>query len=47
MLPTICNALNAALTEDFEAAKALLLKRLGQITRVQLMADFEARYLRA
>jgi Rrf2 family protein len=39
-------AVNAALTEAFEAAEALLLKRLGEVTLEQLAADFQARYQR-
>lgn len=37
-------AVNAALTEAFEAAQALLIERLGKVTLAQLAEDFEARY---
>lgn len=36
-------AVNAALTEAFDEAEALLLKRLGQVTLAALAADFHAR----
>ena len=37
-------AVNAALTDAFEAAQALLLERLGSVTLEQLAADFEGRF---
>ncbi|CDF85693.1 Rrf2 family transcriptional regulator [Pseudomonas sp. QL9] len=37
-------AVNAALTDAFDAAQALLLNRLGSITLEQLASDFERRY---
>ncbi len=37
-------AVNAALTEAFDAAQALLVERLGSVTLEQLAEDFEARY---
>ncbi|QHG65858.1 Rrf2 family transcriptional regulator [Pseudomonas putida] len=37
-------AVNAALTDAFEAAQALLLERLGSVTLEQLASDFEGRY---
>lgn len=37
-------AVNAALTDAFDAAQALLLKRLGSVTLAQLAEDFERRY---
>lgn len=37
-------AVNAALTDAFDAAQALLLARLGNVTLDQLANDFEARY---
>jgi DNA-binding IscR family transcriptional regulator len=36
-------AVNAALTDAFDAAQALLLARLGEVTLAQLSADFHAR----
>lgn len=39
-------AVNAALTEAFEAAQALLIERLGSVTLEQLADDFEQRYQR-
>ncbi len=36
-------AVNAALGEAFEAAEALLLERLGEVTLAALSADFHAR----
>ncbi len=36
-------AVNAALTDAFDAAEALLLARLGEVTLAQLSADFHAR----
>ncbi|WP_207284480.1 Rrf2 family transcriptional regulator [Pseudomonas sp. FW300-N2A2] len=39
-------AVNAALTEAFDAAQALLLDRLGSVTLEQLASDFERRYQR-
>jgi len=38
-------AVNAALTEAFDAAQALLLKRLESVTLAELASDFERRYL--
>jgi len=38
-------AVNAALTEAFDAAQALLLKRLESLTLAELASDFERRYL--
>ncbi|ARJ42147.1 transcriptional regulator [Pantoea alhagi] len=38
-------AVNAALTEAFDAAQALLLKRLESVTLAELAGDFERRYL--
>lgn len=38
-------AVNAALTEAFDAAQALLLKRLENVTLAELASDFERRYL--
>jgi DNA-binding IscR family transcriptional regulator len=37
-------AVNAALTDAFDEAQALLLKRLGSITLAQLAEDFDARF---
>lgn len=37
-------AVNAALTDAFDAAQALLLNRLGSVTLEQLSRDFERRY---
>lgn len=37
-------AVNAALTEAFDAAQALLVERLGSVTLEQLAEDFETRY---
>lgn len=37
-------AVNAALTDAFDAAQALLLGRLGSVTLAQLADDFERRY---
>jgi DNA-binding IscR family transcriptional regulator len=37
---------NAALTEAFDAAQALLINRLGSVTLEQLASDFERRYQR-
>ncbi|MCY1434178.1 putative HTH-type transcriptional regulator YwnA [compost metagenome] len=37
-------AVNAALTEAFDAAQALLIERLGKVTLEQLASDFEQRY---
>lgn len=37
-------AVNAALTEAFDAAQTLLLERLGRVTLEQLANDFEQRY---
>ncbi|MGW7772299.1 Rrf2 family transcriptional regulator [Pseudomonas machongensis] len=37
-------AVNAALTDAFDAAQALLLERLGSVTLAQLAEDFERRY---
>lgn len=37
-------AVNAALTEAFDAAQALLLQQLGSVTLEQLARDFEQRY---
>lgn len=37
-------AVNAALTDAFDAAQALLVQRLGSVTLEQLAEDFEARY---
>ncbi|HBT4568755.1 Rrf2 family transcriptional regulator [Klebsiella pneumoniae] len=37
-------AVNAALTEAFDAAQALLLKRLESVTLAELASDFEHRY---
>jgi Rrf2 family protein len=37
-------AVNAALTDAFDAAQALLLERLGSVTLEQLASDFEGRY---
>ncbi|MFJ2684398.1 Rrf2 family transcriptional regulator [Pseudomonas sp. NPDC087342] len=37
-------AVNAALTEAFDAAQALLIDRLGSVTLEQLASDFERRY---
>lgn len=37
-------AVNAALTDAFDAAQALLLERLGSVTLEQLAEDFERRY---
>lgn len=37
-------AVNAALTEAFDAAQALLLKRLESVTLAELASDFERRY---
>ncbi|MEA5669948.1 Rrf2 family transcriptional regulator [Pseudomonas sp. MH2] len=37
-------AVNAALTDAFDAAQALLLGRLGSVTLAQLAEDFERRY---
>ncbi|RLU04760.1 transcriptional regulator [Pseudomonas prosekii] len=37
-------AVNAALTEAFDAAQALLLERLGSVTLEQLANDFERRF---
>ena len=39
-------AVNAALTEAFDAAQALLIDRLGNVTLEQLASDFERRYQR-
>ncbi|WP_223481117.1 MULTISPECIES: Rrf2 family transcriptional regulator [unclassified Pseudomonas] len=39
-------AVNAALTEAFDAAQALLIDRLGSVTLEQLASDFERRYQR-
>lgn len=39
-------AVNAALNEAFEAAEALLLARLGEVTLAALSADFHARMAR-
>ncbi|MCZ4061011.1 Rrf2 family transcriptional regulator [Pantoea sp. LMR881] len=38
-------AVNAALTEAFDAAQAMLLKRLESVTLAELASDFERRYL--
>ncbi|AXS20209.1 TPA: Rrf2 family transcriptional regulator [Klebsiella pneumoniae] len=38
-------AVNAALTEAFDAAQALLLKRLESVTLAELASDFECRYM--
>lgn len=38
-------AVNAALSEAFDAAQALLLKRLESVTLAELASDFERRYL--
>lgn len=38
-------AVNAALTEAFDAAQTLLLKRLESVTLAELASDFERRYL--
>lgn len=38
-------AVNAALTEAFDAAQALLLKRFESVTLAELASDFERRYL--
>lgn len=37
-------AVNAALTDAFDAAQALLINRLGSVTLEQLASDFERRY---
>ena len=37
-------AVNAALTDAFDAAQALLIKRLASVTLEQLASDFERRY---
>ena len=37
-------AVNAALTDAFDAAQALLIARLGSVTLEQLAQDFEARF---
>ena len=37
-------AVNAALTEAFDAAQALLIDRLGSVTLEQLANDFERRF---
>lgn len=37
-------AVNAALTDAFDAAQALLLERLGSVTLEQLASDFEGRF---
>lgn len=37
-------SVNAALTEAFDAAQALLLERLGSVTLAALAEDFEQRY---
>lgn len=37
-------AVNAALTDAFDAAQALLIERLGSVTLEQLAEDFEARF---
>lgn len=37
-------AVNAALTDAFDAAQALLIDRLGSVTLEQLSSDFERRY---
>ncbi|MFJ2333878.1 Rrf2 family transcriptional regulator [Pseudomonas helleri] len=37
-------AVNAALTDAFDAAQALLIERLGSVTLEQLTEDFEARF---
>lgn len=37
-------AVNAALTDAFDAAQALLIDRLGRVTLEQLSSDFERRY---
>ena len=37
-------AVNAALTDAFEQAQALLLKRLGKVSLAQLAEDFDERY---
>lgn len=37
-------AVNAALTDAFDAAQALLIARLGSVTLEQLAEDFEARF---
>ena len=39
-------AVNAALTEAFDAVQALLIDRLGSVTLEQLASDFERRYQR-
>ena len=39
-------AVNAALTDAFDAAQALLINRLGSVTLEQLADDFERRYQR-
>ncbi|KAB0491287.1 Rrf2 family transcriptional regulator [Pseudomonas vancouverensis] len=39
-------AVNAALTEAFDAAQALLIERLGSVTLEQLAEDFEQRFQR-
>ncbi|MHC8306313.1 Rrf2 family transcriptional regulator [Pseudomonas sp. PB3P13] len=39
-------AVNAALTDAFDAAQALLIARLGRVTLEQLAGDFEERYRR-
>jgi len=36
-------AVNAALTDDFDADQALLIERLGSVTLEQLAEEFEAR----
>lgn len=36
---------NAALTEAFDAAQSLLLKRLENVTLAELASDFECRYM--
>lgn len=37
-------AVNAALTDAFDAAQAVLLERLGSVTLEHLASDFEGRY---
>lgn len=37
-------AVNAALTDAFDAAQALLLERLGDVTLARLADDFEGRF---
>lgn len=37
-------AVNAALTDAFDAAQALLIDRLGNVTLEQVASDFERRY---